>query len=65
MAEGGGGARDLDPKGEGLRRAVRWLDERGREEPRVDRLKLIGEAAVRFDLTPVDEDFLLRTWGRK
>ncbi len=64
MAEGGGGARGLLPEGEGLRRALRWLDERAREEPKADRLKLIGEAAIRFDLTPVDEDFLLRNWVR-
>ncbi len=62
MAESGGGPRDLLPDGEGLRRALRWLDERVREEGKVDRLKLIGEAAIRFDLTPVDEDFLLRNW---
>ncbi len=64
MAEGGGGARGLLPEGDGLRRALRWLDERAHEEPKADRLKLIGEAAIRFDLTPVDEDFLLRNWVR-
>jgi hypothetical protein len=60
MAEGG----KLLPEGEGLRRALRWLDERVREDPRPDRVKLIGEAAARFDLSPVEEDFLLGNWGR-
>lgn len=64
MAERGGGTRDLLPQGEGLRRALRWLDERAREEPTADRLRLIGEAGARFDLSPVDEDFLLRNWRR-
>jgi hypothetical protein len=50
------------PEGESLRRALRWLDERIREEPGASRGKLVGEAAVRFDLTPLDEDFLLRNW---
>ncbi len=51
------------PEGEALRRAVRWLDERRREEPGAPRQKLIDEAAVRFDLTPLDAEFLLRNWG--
>jgi hypothetical protein len=51
MAEGGGGARDLLPHGEALRSALRWLDQRVRDEPGADRMKLVGEAALRFDLT--------------
>jgi len=62
MAEGGGDARDLLPQGESLRRALRWLDERAREAPGTDRAKLVGEAASRFDLSPVEEDFLLSSW---
>ncbi len=60
MAEGGGG--NLLPHGESLRRAIRWLDDRVKEEPGVDRARLVGEAAARFDLSPLEEDFLLRTW---
>lgn len=62
MAEGSGGG--IMPQGEALRRALRWLDERVRDEPRADRVKLVGEASVRFDLSPVEEDFLLRNWVR-
>ncbi len=61
MAEGGG----IMPQGEALRRALRWLDERVREEPKADRGKLVGEASVRFDLTPVEADFLLTNWLRR
>jgi hypothetical protein len=59
MVERSGG---VVPEGDALRRAMRWLDERARSEPQADRTKLIGEAATRFDLTPLDEDFLLRNW---
>ncbi len=52
------------PEGESLRRALRWLDERVRDEPKVDRSKLVGEASVRFDLSPVEEEFLLVNWVR-
>ncbi len=52
------------PEGDALRRALRWLDERVKEEPKLERSKLVGEAAVRFDLSPVEEEFLLTNWVR-
>ena len=64
MAEGGAGGGGVMPEGEGLRRALRWLDERIREEPGASRAKLVGEAGPRFDLTPVEEEFLLRNWAK-
>jgi hypothetical protein len=45
----------LLPRGEALRRAVRWLSEEGRHDAAA-----IEEAAIRFDLSPLEEDFLLR-----
>jgi|MudIll2142460700_1097286.scaffolds.fasta_scaffold338140_2 hypothetical protein len=53
---------DILPKGEGLRRALRWLGEQRRESPGTPRGKLIDEAAMRFDLTPPEVDFLLQNW---
>jgi hypothetical protein len=44
----------LLPHGEALRRAVRWLG----EQPQHD-LATLEEAARRFDLTPLEEQFLL------
>ena len=64
MAPGSGGTPDVFPPGESLRRAFRWLDDRILDEPRADRAKLVGEAAVRFDLTPLEEEFLVRNWAR-
>lgn len=43
------------PEGENLRRAVRWLSEHSPVTP-----AMINEAGLRFDLTPSEEDFLLR-----
>jgi hypothetical protein len=63
MAEGSGGASGPVPEGEALRRALRWLDERVREEPGLSRAKLVGEAGARFDLTPLEEEFLHRNWA--
>ncbi len=45
----------LWPEGEGLRNAVRWISERG-----VPSARTIEEAARRFDLSPLEEEFLLR-----
>lgn len=64
MASEGGRSGELLPHGESLRRAVRWLDERSRDSPQAERARLVSEAAARFDLTPLEEDFLLRSWGR-
>ena len=43
------------PKGQALRRAVAWLAEQGAWTP-----DLIDQASQRFDLSPVEEEFLLQ-----
>lgn len=43
-----------------VRLAIAWIDERLREQPAADRVKLVDEASRRFDLTPLDADFLFR-----
>jgi hypothetical protein len=48
-------ATSLLPEHEGLRRAVAWLLEQPSRDPRT-----IEEAGRRFDLSPLDEDFLLK-----
>jgi hypothetical protein len=47
--------RSLVPDGEALRRAVRWLCEQRPITP-----ARIDEAALRFDLSPLEVAFLLR-----
>ena len=44
----------------GLRKAVRWIGERREEDPRVPMGKLLDEASLRFELSPVQADFLYR-----
>ena len=43
-----------------IRQAIAWLEEWLREQPAADRVKLVDDAGRRFDLTPLDADFLLR-----
>jgi hypothetical protein len=59
MAQGHG----VLPEGENLRSALKWLSERRLEDPGASRTKLIDEAALRFDLSPVEVDFLMQRWG--
>ena len=49
------------PAGDGIRSALRWLAERRQADPAAARMKLIEEAALRFDLTPLETDFLARS----
>ena len=50
----------LVPKGEALRKAVRWISEQGLYD-----LKTVEEASVRFNLSPRDEEFLIRHFVRE
>ena len=43
-----------------IKQAIAWIDERLREQPAADRVKLLDEAGRRFDLTPLDGEFLVR-----
>lgn len=56
-----GNARDLLPRGNALRQAVRWISEQRQLRPNEKLVKLIDEASLRFDLTPNDATFLHRT----
>jgi hypothetical protein len=48
------------PEGEQLRRAVRWISEERQSREDVNLSKLIGEACIKFDLSPSDAEFLAR-----
>lgn len=59
MAEKAGG---VVPGGDAIRSALQWLSERRLADPDAPRMKLIEEAALKFDLTPLDVDFLVNRW---
>jgi hypothetical protein len=48
-----------------IKQAIRWIDDRLHDNPKTDRLKLVDEAARRFDLSPTDSDFLFRHLASK
>ena len=51
----------VQPEGEDLRRAVKWLSEERKFNPDAKLSKLIGEACLKFDLSPMDAEYLLKT----
>ena len=48
-----------------ITQAVKWIDDQLIDRPQADRLKLVDEAARRFDLTPRDTEFLYRHLASK
>ncbi|RZB37173.1 MAG: hypothetical protein SRB2_01442 [Desulfobacteraceae bacterium Eth-SRB2] len=51
----------IQPKGEDLRKAVKWVSEECKFNKEKELKALIEEACLKFNLSPVDADFLLRT----
>ena len=43
-----------------IKQAVKWLEDQLHDNPAADRVRLVDEAARRFDLSPLDADFLFR-----
>jgi hypothetical protein len=43
-----------------IKQAVKWIDEQLHDHPDADRMRLVDEASRRFDLSPLDADFLMR-----
>lgn len=50
----------LIPRGEALRKAVRYISEQG-----VYDVKTVEAASIRYNLSPRDEEFLIRHFVRK
>ena len=47
------------PKGEGVRKAVKWISEHLKENAEQPVKKLINEAIMKFDLSPMDSELLI------
>ena len=50
---------------EPIKAAMKWIDEQLRERPGADLLALVEQASRRYDLTPLDEDFLVRNLAKR
>ena len=50
----------IQPEGEQIRKAVQWFSEEKQASPGKSHLKLIEEAGIKFNLSPVEEEYLAR-----
>jgi len=51
----------IQPKGEDLRKAVKWVSQEHKYNKEIKLKALIEEACLKFNLSPMDADFLART----
>ncbi|HOV87060.1 MAG TPA: hypothetical protein PLM79_11905 [Syntrophobacteraceae bacterium] len=52
------------PEGEAIRKAIKWISEELKEHPEKTPTQLVGEATLRFDLSPKEGDFLLGFYSK-
>ncbi len=50
----------MQPEGEDLRKAIKWISEMRTEAPEKTFTRLVEEAGAKFDLAPKDQEFLYR-----
>ena len=50
----------IQPKGEDLRKAVKWISEKRKHEHVKDLKQLVDDACLKFNLSPKDAEFLYR-----
>ena len=55
----------VQPKGENLRKAVKWISEERKYNPDAKLPKLIEEACLKFDLSPTDAEYLLNFFKKE
>jgi hypothetical protein len=55
----------IQPEGEDLRKAVKWISEKIQDCSGKPMMKLIEEAALKFDLAPKDQEYLIRFYSKK
>jgi hypothetical protein len=50
----------VQPEGENLRRAVKWISEEHKYNPKSTLSKLIDAACLKFDLSPMEAEYLAK-----
>ncbi len=55
----------IQPQGEDLRKAVKWIADMLQDNADQPVMKLIEEASLKFDLNPNDQEFLIRCYTKK
>ena len=50
----------IQPQGEALRKAVKWISEERKYGPEKKHFELVEEACLKFNLSPVDAEYLMK-----
>ena len=50
----------IQPQGEKLKNAIKYVSEMRQKDPEVNLVKLVDEASLQYDLSPKDSEFLTR-----
>ncbi len=50
----------VQPEGEEIKKAVKWVSEKRKFEPEKDLNEIIEKACIKFDLSPKEAEFLRR-----
>jgi hypothetical protein len=48
----------IQPNGEMIRKAVKWISEERQNDPSKNHRQMIEAAALRFNLSPMEEEYL-------
>ena len=51
---------NIQPQGDALKKAIEWVSEKRKKSPDTSVIQLANDAALQFDLSPKDSEFLLR-----
>jgi hypothetical protein len=55
----------VQPEGEDIRKAVKWISDERTYGAEKTLLKLIEEASLKFDLSPMDTEYLVNFFKQK
>lgn len=58
-----GAADNIQPPGNKLKKALKWLSDTSQKEPARKRADILREAEIRFDLSPAECEFLDSNFG--
>jgi len=56
---------NIQPEGEDLRKAVKWISDERTYGAEKTLLKLIEEACLKFDLSPMDTEYLVNFFRKE
>lgn len=56
--------KDLLPRGEDLRRAIKWISENLKDDPGQPVQSLVQKAIFKFNLSPLDSEFLINFYRK-